>query len=143
MTNQRQTRNISSEFIYKKPKLSPSFQKKLTSITPTILKDKVETNVKSEKSSINFNKLMISKFENDLENLLNNLSANFSKPERIDDLDPDTSKLFNIMTEFDKHIFNGAEIINSNIGKLFKTIHFLLIQNKAKLNKAVHYLIKM
>ena len=143
MNDQRQARNTSSEFIYKKPKLSPSFEKKLTSITPTILKEKLETNVKNQKNSINFNKLMISKFENDLENLLQNLSAKFSKPERFDDLDPDTTKLFNIMTEFDKHIFNGPELINSNIGKLFKTIHFLLIQNKVKFNKAVHYLIKM
>ena len=83
---------------------------------------------------------MISKFENDLENLLENLSLRCSKPERFDDLDPDITKLYNIMSEFDKYIFNGPELINSNIGKLFKTINFLLIQNKPRLNKAVHYL---
>ena len=134
--SEAELRNSQTEYISKKPKLSPNFEKKFTSIKPTILKEKVTDGEIGQKNTQNFNKLMISKFENDLENLLNSLTEKCQKGpnDKLDKNDPDLIKLFNIINEFEKHFFNGPELINSNLGKLFKTIHFLLIQNKSKLN---------
>jgi len=49
LTGDRDLRNTSSEFIYKKPRISPNFQKKLSSIKPTILKDKLTNSLSNQK----------------------------------------------------------------------------------------------
>ena len=68
---------------------------------------------------------------------LERLSTRFSTNEKFKDYDSDLIKLLDIIQEFESKAFNGSEFIASDLGKLFKTIHYLLVKNKARLTKTV------
>jgi len=84
-----------------------------------------------------YNNMILKKFESDLEKIMNSLTEKASKKEKLKEDDQNIEKLIQLIAEFDKNNFNGSEFINSQIGKLFKTIQYILVHNKDMLNKKV------
>lgn len=84
-----------------------------------------------------YNSLKIRKFENDLEQILNKMSKKFLNKEKLQEDDPVLLHLLNVIQEFENNTFNGVEFINSDLGKLFKTVHFIFTKNKDLLCKTV------
>jgi len=91
----------------------------------------------STKIGLSYNSLKLKKMEGDLEQYLYKLSAKFQKNEKLKEEDEESIQLFKIAREFENNIFSGAEFIDSDVGKIFKTIHFLLTKNMDQLNQTV------
>jgi len=91
----------------------------------------------STKMGISYNSLKIKKIEGDLEKNLFKLSTRFQKKEKLREEDEESTQLSNITREFENNSFSGAEYISSDIGKIIKTIHFLLTKNTDLLHKTV------
>lgn len=130
-------RNSATEVISKKVRVSPAFQQKMSSVKATKLKDLTKPRNSEVKALVAYNSLMIRKFENDMEDLLEKLVTKFKNKQKLQENDPDQIKLFNIINEFQKNKFDGSEFISSEVGKLFKTLHRLLISHRFLLSSTV------
>ena len=76
---------------------------------------------------------ILKRFEKELEELLRQISTKVKASIKLDDRDSDILKLLQTMEEFESKEIQGSELVNTKIGKIFKTIHFVLIRHKSHL----------
>ena len=77
------------------------------------------------------------RLEKDLEQIIDKLSKKLQANEELQENDADLNNLIEIIEEFEGLNFSGLELKSSNLGKIFKTLHHLLVKKKTLLNKTV------
>lgn len=84
----------------------------------------------------------IAAFQKRLSDVFKSVADVLKKEELLNDSSNELSVLADIMAEFQQSDFNGSYLVNSTVGKLFKSIHHLMTEHRSKLGMnvlKVHY----
>ena len=87
--------------------------------------------IETENSKLN------KRLEKDLERIIENLLKKLQANEKLQEKDADLNNLMEIIEEFEGTNLSGLDLKSSNLGKIFKTLHHLLVKKKTLLNKTV------
>ena len=133
------TLNSEQELVLKKTKLTQDIEGKTIKTLDSKTVDIAPFANNTTKTMMAYNSLKIKKLENDLDQIMNRISNKILEMNKIPDEDGDIAQLTTITKEFENNTYSGSELINSDLGKLFKTLHFLLTKHKDILSKSVHH----